>query len=268
MTNDNAPHDVSSHFISINFNLFHLCNKIVKAWHACLCVGVSPLMPRSQARCPWDEWAPEKCKKMPRKHKKAVLQRLVIRYKYCFFVLFPVLRWALHWLPWRSVRDLWAWRWGRVGKIIWHLCLLCCYYFCLSWECQKLKSIRLTPTSKLSHASPKGPECRLCPALLFEGLFSRCDLSSVNGHSEVAVRSFSKSCESSVPRCQEEHVIRTQSRGKTLVPPSGLTTQEGKLFVRWFTPCCYTEGSKPIQTSLKSKSFEVPKVRHLKVISF
>ena len=89
-----------------------------------VCVGASPLMPRSQARCPWDEWAPEKCKKMPRKHKKAVLQRLVIRYKYCFFVLFPVLRWALHWLPWRSVRDLWAWRWGRVGKITWHLCLL------------------------------------------------------------------------------------------------------------------------------------------------
>lgn len=132
----------------------------------------------------------------------------------------------------------------------------------------KIKNISLTPTWNLSHASPKGPECRLCPALLFEGLFSRCDLSSVNGHSEVAVRSFSKSCESSVPRCQEEHVIRTQSRGKTLVPPSGLTTQEGKLFVRWFTPCCYTEGSKLVQTSLKSKSFEVPKVRHLKVIFF
>lgn len=145
------------------------------------------------------------------------------------------------------------------------------FIFCKSFGCQKsknIKNISLTPTWNLFHASPKGPECRLCPALLFEGLFSRCDLSSVNGHSKVAVRSFSKSCESSVPRCQEEHVIRTQSRGKTLVPPSGLTTQEGKLFVRWFTPCCYTEGSKPIQTSLKSKSFEVPKVRHLKVIFF
>lgn len=90
----------------------------------------------------------------------------------------------------------------------------------------------------------------------------------------VIPRSFSKSCESSVPRCQEEHVIRTQSRGKTLVPPSGLTTQKGKLFVtqkwnvRWITPWCYTERSKLVQTSLKSKSFEVPKVRHLKVIFF
>lgn len=33
-----------------------------------VCVGVSSLMPRSQARCPWDEWEPEKCKKMSRKH--------------------------------------------------------------------------------------------------------------------------------------------------------------------------------------------------------
>lgn len=229
---DNAPHDVSFHFISINFNLFHLCNKIVKAWHACLCVGVSPLMPRSQARCPWDEWAPEKCKKMSRKHHSSAA-KICFEFINCFYLLFPVLRWALHWLPWWSVRDLWACRWGRVGKArAWHhLTSKLATFFCKSLGCQKLKNISLTPTWNLSHASPKGPECRLCPALLFEGLFSRCDLSSVNGHSEVAVRSFSKSCESSVPRCQEEHVIRTQSRGKTLVPPSGLTTQKGKPWV-------------------------------------
>lgn len=44
---------------------------------------------------------------------------------------------------------------------------------------------------------PKGPECRLWPAVLLGGRFSRCD--------------------------QEEQVMRTQSRGKTLVPPSGLS---------------------------------------------
>lgn len=137
---DNAPHDVSFHFISINFNLFHLCNKIVKAWHACLCVGVSPLMPRSQARCPWDEWAPEKCKKMSRKHHSSAA-KICYEFINCFYLLFPVLRWALHWLPWWSVRDLWACRWGRVGKArAWHhLTSKLATFFCKSLGCQKLK---------------------------------------------------------------------------------------------------------------------------------
>ena len=52
-----------------------------------------------------------------------------------------------------------------------------------------------TDSQPVPSGTPSGPECR--PAVLFGGRFSRCD--------------------------QLLQVMRTQSRGKTLVPPSGLT---------------------------------------------
>ena len=231
--NDNAPHDVSFHFISINFNLFHLCNKIVKAWHACVYVRVSVWVPlclvhRQDAH---EMSGHLKNARKCRENIIAVLHRFVVSYNvvsFCCSQCCPERCTDSH----DEVSGICEPGAGEELErpdldIIWHLCLL---LFLFILRMSKI-NISLTPTWNLSHASPKGPECRLCPALLFEGLFSRCDLSLVNGHSEVAVRSFSKSCESSVPRCQEEHVIRTQSRGKTLVPPSGLTTQKGKPWV-------------------------------------
>lgn len=234
--NDNAPHDVSFHFISINFNLFHLCNKIVKAWHACVYVRVSVWVPLCLVHRQDAHEMSGHLKNARKCQENIISSAAQICYKFINFVSLccsqccPEHCTDSH----DEVSGICEPGAGEELERSLDIYVSYIFIFCKSFGCQKLENINnisLTPTSKLSHASPKGPECRLCPALLFEGLFSRCDLSSVNGHSEVAVRSFSKSCESSVPRCQEEHVIRTQSRGKTLVPPSGLTTQKGKPWV-------------------------------------
>ena len=66
------------------------------------------------------------------------------------------------------------------------------------------------------HALPSGPAtvCRLCPDVLFDVRFSRCDLNK-----DIATTK--TSTQIGVPG-HEEHVIRTQRRGKTVVPLSGL----------------------------------------------
>ena len=144
-------------------------------------------------------------------------------------------------------------------------------FFCKSFGCQKsknIKNISLTPTWNLSHASPKGPECRLCPALLFEGLFSRCDLSLVNGHSKVILQILWVFRAKMPGRARDSNPESRENTGASLWPYHAKGQTLGPSKVKRVTPWCYTERSKLVQTSPTSKSFKVPKVRHLKVISF
>lgn len=69
-------------------------------------------------------------------------------------------------------------------------------------------------------------------------------------------------------RARDSNPESRENTGASLWPYHAEGQTLGPSKVKRVTPWCYTEGSKPIQTSLKSKSFEVPKVRHLKVISF
>lgn len=69
-------------------------------------------------------------------------------------------------------------------------------------------------------------------------------------------------------RARDSNPESRENTGASLWPYHAEGQTLGPSKVKRVTPCCYTERSKPIQTSLKSKSFEVPKVRHLKVIFF
>ncbi len=206
----------SSCVISIHFHLF---NKVLKASHACVSPWESPLCLVHRQDAHEMSGHLKKCRKC-QENMVAVLQRFVVR-------------WVLHRLPWWSVWHLWAWHW-RVGKArAWHrLKSMFVTIFCLSsffiWS--KISAPR--PHWIFSHA-PKGPECRLCPALLFEGLFSRCDLKPASMEVSFRSREIPSPNPVSLPPCQDARKntwFEPRVAGKHWYLPLALAYQRANLW--------------------------------------
>ena len=172
---------------------FHLFNKVLKASHACVSRWESPL---------------------------------------CLVHRQDAHEMSRHRLPWWSVWDLWAWKSWK-GSSLTSLEIYVCHYSCLSsffiWS--KISAPR--PHWNFSHALPKGPECRLCPALLFEGLFSRCDLKPASMEVSFRSREIPSPNPVSLPPCQDARKntwFEPRVAGKHWYLPLALAYQRANLW--------------------------------------